>query len=65
MSDTSADRAQIREAFIALSATTEQLADGGFDRANVLAAAVRLVRVLMVETEERSVIAQVVEALVG
>jgi hypothetical protein len=58
------DDDQTREAFTALSATIEQLTEGGFDRDSVLAAAVQLVRVLMVETEDRSVIAQVVEALV-
>jgi hypothetical protein len=64
MSDTATNPAQTREAFTALSATTEQLAEAGLDRASVLAAAVQLVRVLMVETEDRSIIAQVVEALI-
>jgi hypothetical protein len=54
---------ETREAFEALSGTAATLAGAGIDRAALLAASIQLVRVVMVEAEDRSIVQQVVEAL--
>lgn len=55
---------ETHEAFTALSTTALQLQGAGIAQASVLAAAVQLVRVLIVDSEDRSIIQQVVEALI-
>ena len=55
---------ETREAFDALSGTNSALAGAGIDRAALLAASIQMVRVLMIEAEDRSIVQQVVEALI-